>query len=436
MKKALTLLLCSSLLLSSVACGNSETAESTSSTDVSTVSEATSGESDVSNGTSLDSTSSEDGSTEVVDPDSIITNTAFPENYVEPEPVEYKSGNDTLVKQLPSNISLYKYCGHWQADEGDLKTYVSHWNTAYVEVDFTGKVIYVDFSKPSKIKVSIDGGDFVKYDNASGNMKFEAASDGKHTLQIRNIGTFQDHVYFAGASVPKGQTLSRTADKEHYIQFIGDSISQDGRSHAHNSADMLGWDYSVVAKGAMSLRSGSGYWGDGNPKMLSVLGKSVGMEDAFFKLGHPEDSMSETDKIRYRNYFNDDTLNFNFQTGKTPDVVFIFLGTNDRLIDSSAREDFVKRYSDFVDNILKAYGNKPHIFIMQALSAKYEERYISINLAGTSIAEKHPNKVTFIDRNTVDSWGVEIGSDGTHPSAAGYATLAEQVAIYLNKNVK
>lgn len=426
MKKLLTALLCATLLFSAAACGNDEAADNNSATDSSNTSSVTSSE----------STSSEDDTTEVVDPDSIITNTAFPENYVEPAAVEYKNGNEAYIKQLPCNISLYKYCGHWQADEGNSNTYVSHWNTAYVEVDFTGKHVYIEFSKPSKIKVSIDGGSFTKYDNANGNMKFEAAFDGKHTIRIQNIGTFQDHVYFAGASVPKGQTLSRTADKEHYIQFIGDSISADGRSHAHNSANLLGWDYSVAAKGAMSLQSGYGYWGNGNPVMLNMLGKSVGMEDAFFKLGHPEDSMSETDKIRYKNYFNDDTLNFNFQTGNTPDVVFIFLGTNDGLTKSSRREEFVQHYSDFVDKILKAYGNKPQIFIMQALSATHQERYTSIDLAGKTIAEKHPTKVTFIDRNTVDSWGVEIGTDGTHPSAAGYATLAEQVSIYLNKNVK
>ncbi len=427
MKKIITLILCLALMFGLTACGGETVSSEQSSTQIT---------SDSSSGTVSDTTSSNDGPEEIIDPDSVITNTAFPENYVEPEAIEYQNGNETYVKQPPNNISLYKYCGHWQADEGNPNTYVSHWNVAYVEVDFTGKVVYVEFSKPSKIKVSIDGGDFVKYDNVNGNMKFEAAADGTHTIRIQNIGTFNDHVYFAGASVPKGQTLSRTADKGYYIQFIGDSISQDGRSHAHNSANMLGWDYSVAAKGGMSLQSGYGYWGDGNPVMLSKLGKTVGMEDAFFKLGHPEDSMSETDKIRYSNYFNDDTLNFNFQTGNTPDVVFIFLGTNDGLTNESRRAEFVEHYTAFVDKILKAYGNKPQIFLMQALSASYEERYISINLAGQQIAEKHPTKVTFIDRNTVDSWGVEIGSDGTHPSAEGYATLAEQVAFYLSRNVK
>ncbi len=427
MKQLIALILSLGLLLGLTACGGDTASSEQGSTDVLT-------DSSVDNAS--DTASSNDGPVEEIDPDTIVTNTAFPENYVEPEPVEYNNGGTTYVMQYANNISVYKYCGHWQADESDPHTFVSHWNTAYVEIDFTGDTVCANFTYPSNIRVSVDGGDFVKYDNAVGVMTFKAKGNGKHTLHIRNDGNLLNHVYFAGASVPKGQTLSRTADKPHYIQFIGDSISQDGRSHAHNSANLLGWDYSVCAKGGMSLQSGYGYWGSGNPVMLSKLGKSVGMEDAFFKLGHPVDDMTETDKQRYSNYFNDDTLNFNFHTGNTPDVVFVFLGTNDGLTKESRREDFVAHYTAFIDKILKVYGNKPHIYIMQALSATYEERYISIDTAGKQIAAKHPTKVTFIDRETVDSWGVEIGTDGTHPSEAGYATLSQAVAVYLSNNVE
>lgn len=346
----------------------------------------------------------------------------------------------TFVKQDADNISLYKYCGHWQADEDDPHTYVSYWNVAYVEVDFTGKVIYLEFSKPSSINVSIDGGAFVSHRKISGRIKFEASTDGRHTIQIKNGApsgySMQDRIYFAGASVPKGQTLSRTADKKHYIQFIGDSISEDKRSHAHTSAGILDWDYSVAAVSGLSLQTGRGYWGNGNPNMLGVIGKSIGMEDAFFKLGLPQDVMSDADKARYSNYLDDATLNYNFQTGNTPDVVFIFLGTNDGLKNPSDRTSFVKHYSDFVDRILKAYDNKPQIFIMQALSASNQERYTSIDTAGRQIVEKHPENVTFIDRSTVDSWGVELSSDYTHPTSEGYATLANAVAEYLRKYVK
>ncbi len=428
MKKILLYTLCFVLVVFTTACQNE-----TTSTESSLVS-------------SVDSSIDEDTSSNINNEVNLpITNTAFPKDYVEPKPVEYVKDGKTFVKQYPSNISLYKYCGHWQADENDPNTFVSYWNVAYVEVDFTGTTIFVEFSKPSRIKVSIDGGDFVSYDNADGRMEFKAKTDGKHTIQIRNNGkhdseyridAFNYHVYFAGVSVPKGETLSRTADKPHYVQFIGDSITHDERSHGNNSANMLGWDYSVVAKAAMSLQSGYGYWHLANKNMLNVLGKNVGMEDAFFKLGYPDDSMSASDRQRYSNYFNDDTLNFNFYTGNTPDVVFIFIGTNDGLTGPSRREEFVLHYVAFVEKIMASYGNKPQIFLMQALSASYSERYTSINLAGTTLAEKYPGKVTFINRETVDSWGVEIGSDGTHPSTAGYATLAEQVALYLHKNVK
>ncbi len=396
-----------------------------------------------SNGLSSESASSVGASSndnEIIDLDNVITETAFPENYVEPKPIQYVFENETLVKHYADNISLYKYCGHWQADENDPHTFVSYWNIAYVEVDFTGEAVYLEFSKSSNINVSVDGGEFVPYYNVDGIKRIEAVSDGKHTVRIKNGApssySIQDHIYFAGASVPKEHTLSRTADKPHYIQFIGDSISEDRLSHAHNSADILGWDYSVAAKSGISLQTGRGYWGNSNPNMLDILGKSVGMEDAFFKLGLPQDTMSNDDKQRYHSYLNDESLDFNFKTGKTPDVVFIFLGTNDGLKASSDREGFVQHYSDFVDKILKVYGNKPQIFIMQALSAVNQERYISIDTAGKEIVERHPTKVTFINRDTVDSWEVEISADGTHPSADGYATLSAKVAEFLCEHVK
>lgn len=419
MKKILSAVLVVLLLVSLCACGNSSTASNTSSP-----------ESEVSNDMNSETSSITSSAEQVSTPEK--------KPFVAPEPVTLVDAGKQYIKYHADDISLFKYCGHWQAEKPDEPhTLVCYWNIAYVEVDFTGDHIMIELTKESTFKTSIDGGDYVSH-TASGFYTIKAEGTGKHTLRILNDKN-HNNVYFAGAAVPITETMTRTADKAHYVQFIGDSISMDARSFPFYSGVALDWDYAVAAQGAMSLRNGAGYLytKDGSPDVLSRIGKSVGMETAFLKLGYPVESMSDERKDFYGTYFDNDAVNYNFETGYAPDIVFIFIGTNDGLTSLAPKDDFVAKYTAFVDKILAMYGNETTVVMMNGVSTSGLDttaRYDCIRAAAESCILKHPDNIKFIDRDVLETWSIDISSDNTHPSGDGYATLCARVTEYLSDN--
>lgn len=381
---------------------------------------------------------------------------------------EIKSGDSFnytfATDEIPAtDTSIFKYVGTWQAtDANNPTTMVSYWDSAYVEFDFTGTSATILFSAPSKCNVSVDGGEAKSY-TVQDELVITAETSGRHTVRV-HYGDKSAHMYFAGVRVPDGQTVSRTADKPLYIQFVGDSISDSPLSFSHNVADILGWDYSVIACEAISLQADKGYWrynnGFTNPNvyaegsMAQLLNKnfgtvSIGMEDAFFKLGIPNKNFPAAGSDEFNdiadNYYTE-KYNFNFNTGYTPDIVFIFLGTND-LAASSTQTDidnFVATYKEFVANILAKYGTNTKICAMQAISTSdasnmYDTthpRYVAIAQAASELEALYGDKFNFIDAETVQSWGIEFNAavDSTHPTEKGYAALTTGVARYLFSN--
>ena len=178
------------------------------------------------------------------------------------------------------------------------------------------------------------------------------------------------------------------------------------------------------------------------------------MEDAFFKLGVPSfgktapDTPSAEFLDMAENYFTE-KYDFNFETGNTPDIVFIFLGTND--LDKNSSDDavntFVKTYKAFIRKILATYGPDTQICIMQSLTTvagdasndtsygSTSPRVRAIEKVTTELSLVYDN-ITYIDHDTVYSWNVEISSDNVHPSAAGYQTLTEKIAQFLAATYK
>ncbi len=282
----------------------------------------------------------------------------------------------------------------WQAAGADNPTtMVSYGDSAYVEFDFTGTRATILFSLPSNCNVSIDGGKAISY-TVQDELTISAATSGTHTVRV-HYGDKSAHMYFAGVRVPEGQTVSRTAEKPFYIQFIGDSVSDDPASFAHKSADLLGWDYSVIA------------------------GDSIGSVGDYF------------------------TGKYNFNTGYTPDIVFIFLGTDDLSSSSTQTDinDFVSAYKTLVANVVAKYGSDTKICAMQAISTSdasnmyntSHPRYKAIEQVATELEALYGGNFNFIDAATVQSWGIEFNTatDATHPTAEGYAKLTSGVARYL-----
>ncbi|MBQ8350443.1 MAG: hypothetical protein IJY20_00155 [Clostridia bacterium] len=331
-----------------------------------------------------------------------------------------------------TDTTTYKYCGTWEPSGTSM---ISHWNESYVEVDFYGTSVTPVFGKSSPIKYSIDGGSYTST-TANGELTITAATDGKHTLRIKTQGR-GSNVYFAGVKTESKLLLSRTAEKEHYIHFIGDSISDDGNSFSRRVGDVLGWDYATTAVAGMALETNYGYWKNNNPAMYAELGINVGMEDAFFKYGHPTDSWTGETRAKYLNYYTDSSLNNTYETGYAPDIVFIFLGTNDELGKDTDATRFTEAYVQFVENILAVYGADTEIWALQALTNSQptineaSPRFTCIRAAANALKAKYGDQINFIDYDVIKTWGVQISSDNTHPTLAGYNTLTNEISAIL-----
>ena len=168
------------------------------------------------------------------------------------------------------------------------------------------------------------------------------------------------------------------------------------------------------------------------------------MESAFFKLGLAENNMTGEERELYANHYYDEegTLECDFSSGNTPDIVFIFIGTNDPLhYENSDTARFAETYLRFVRRILEVYGRDTQICIMNALThsvppERNDEgngRYTGIREAAVAIAGEFPDNIQFIDREDIISWNVEIGSDNCHPTGAGQTTLTEKISEFLQR---
>ena len=366
----------------------------------------------------------------------------------------YSAENKFEMKHADAaDTALFKYCGTWQAtDPSDPTAMVSYWNAAYVEICFDGNAITPQFSQRTIFRVSIDGGEYSEEYMCDDKITFFVQGDGKHTIRIYNKN--QDrHLYFSGVSVENSVELSRAEDKALYIQFVGDSISANTSSFSHRVGDVLGWDFSVTAVGGMALGSEQGFWRVNNgydkstatyakDSMADLINKNFGktnvaMEEAFFKLGHPTNKMSGAERTLYAEKYFTSVLDFDFATGYTPDVVFIFLGTNDELYSEADLNRFSAAYLRFVGKILETYGSDTKICVMQRVSNGKTDTNIEIpayevfRKTAKILIEKYPDNVHFIDRDVISTWNVEISSDLIHPTTAGYDTLTEKLAAYL-----
>ena len=302
----------------------------------------------------------------------------------------------------------FKYSGVWQ--DNFEEEIVSYGAVAFAEIGFTGSKLEVVGRIFKNATFIIDGKESEPEKTEDG-FKFRL-KDGRHTLKIRMVQ--RAHLHFSGINIADDSEVFTTEDKP-YIHFIGDSISFAYPGFSASSADKLGYDYSVVAQGGMSLVDGWG-WYPMHPDAISRLG----MESAYFGL---EDGSEAAVPTPYK-----------FKFLRMPDVIVIFLGTNDYLDipDDEFRGNisiFAKHYLAFVKKIRAIFPNAP-IFMLQALSDKHCRKR-GIQAAFELIIGEMDN-VTLLPSH---EWGVEISNDGTHPSPDGYAAMGEKLAEVLKDKI-
>ena len=322
------------------------------------------------------------------------------------------------------NDERLSYLGRWKNNGTEYN--VSYWNAASVSLDFTGETLFLDLARKSSIAIELDGEVSTHY-AAEGLVRIPVNGDGQHTVKVYGPG-----MHFKGFYVAEGSTIAKTKDKDRYAIFIGDSISEDLRSGTFNAGRLAGWDWAVYALGGIALSDGNGYyngiggWGyyrNGYYEEDPMAGwdgvTRIGMESAFFNYERPIDKASGF------------TPYDGFAQERQPDAIFIALGVNDYLQTQAQSREFVNDYVAFVGKLRQYYPNAT-IYIAQALCDNNTGlRMKSIADAAAAVCEAYDDVVFLSD---TPSWGVEISSDGTHPSEKGYATVTEKIAQILSNH--
>jgi hypothetical protein len=235
--------------------------------------------------------------------------------------------------------------------------------------------------------------------------------DGNH--QLKAVLVSPSRMYLQGA---KTDGVFLESEAKPYVHFIGDSITHAYPGYASATGEALGVDYSVVAHPGMSLVDGWGWY-----TLAEGVTERVGMESNYFQLETPDVSSTFTPH--------------SFTYDRKPDVIVIYLGVNDYLTEGSNfneenPEIFAEKYVNFVQRLRELYPETPVVL----LQCHLPDRTIRINAIADAYARMRENwdNVSLVDAT---SWNVDISSDGVHPSAEGYAQMAQRMTEILQEMI-
>lgn len=224
--------------------------------------------------------------------------------------------------------------------------------------------------------------------------------------------------------------IKATEEKEHSIEFIGDSItcgygvdSEIGKpfstrtedctkAYAYKTAELLGCDYSLVSKSGHGIISG--YSGDGTKQTWGVMPdyyESFGSGSGAFQGESP------------------DSVKWDFKSRKQ-DVVVINLGTNDYSYtgkDEAKCEEYKLAYIEFVKRVRKL---NPDAKIICALGIMGDELYPTVEAVveeyKADTKDENIAAFHFKPQSADDGYGADW-----HPSAATHEKAAAELAEFI-----
>lgn len=310
---------------------------------------------------------------------------------------------------IPYTNKNFVFTGIWQENgSGEIVNYKT---AAFIKIGFTGSCVEIKGNLSDIFQVFID--DEKASPNPIGNNYNFNISNGRHILKI--CVRQRNHIAFSGIEISDDAEVF-LPQKLPYIHMIGDSITEAYPGYSTILGENLGFDYSIVAQGGLALCDGWGWY-----QPYSANDTRVGMESNYFKLELPCEASDFTD--------------YTFTYCRQPDIITIFLGTNDFLDNPTDWNNgnfdiFCTRYVTFLAKLRKLYP-KAAIYILNALSDKMFRRK-SIETAFEK-AEECIDNIHFIN---TDKWNIEISEDGTHPTLSGYADLGNQLTSYFENELK
>lgn len=333
--------------------------------------------------------------------------------------------NDDAEYNTPGNGTLTDanllYLGRW--DKTNATYYHGHWAGASIRVDFTGTSIKINLANTDWIYlvVQIDNETprAVLAQNGT-SLNLGALVSGRHTITV-GAGVGGSEMLFKGFTLDTG-AVTYKSEKRPLIEFIGDSITEGGGpagiytyNYAWKVANQMGCDRTQIASSAIALCSG-----------YSIFeANRVGMDSLYFGL--------KNYKYSYEPSLNGTFVPWNFST-YTPDIVFMFLGTNDSdgvpWIYNATDQVFSERLDKFLKRIRSKFPNA-YIAVMNPFTGVFknviESKIQDLKSAGD-------DKLYFVNST---GWLTSTDfSDGIHPNDAGTAKMVNNLYSFLNPIVQ
>ena len=221
-----------------------------------------------------------------------------------------------------------------------------------------------------------------------------------------------------------GMPFYEIGEKPLKMMFIGDSITSAANSYSRLTPMNLNADFVTVSRSGIALRDGKSYFSPSG-------GNIVGMQSRF----NYYESVGGNYMPNGNNLFD---FNDNY------DIIFINLGTNDRLTASqtltqdqiSNNEDFKKAYIEFLNTVKQKYSQSQIVAIKPLKggnNATADRKRENAN-RGELFDEMYKNGALNIDGvhycDTSD-WNVEYLADELHPSDNGHMAITQLLTDYL-----
>ena len=270
-----------------------------------------------------------------------------------------------------ANGKNMKLLGRGEATDKGVTTHFSADGVEF-EMECGGNMtLHYDGAISRKYQVIVDG-EPVALRGDTGSSKGDvlvaaAIKPGKHNIRIiqeSELDTSGKTCTLTGITVKgKADTVKAAANRQYYIEFIGDSITcgngvlnydeqmtSDGRSawraYSYMAVEQLGnADYSMVAKGSIACTK----------KLASTKNK--------------DEAYSIHDVFSAWNVYEDSTRPFKYT--RTPDIVVINIGTNDKAPEEGQPDEpFITEYTRLVEQVRKQHGDKTKIVMLYNIMKK------------------------------------------------------------------
>lgn len=347
--------------------------------------------------------------------------------------------NDGLI---PYDDSIFYISGRWQEDT-QKDALIFNWTRPYIRVKLAytpGQKIKFKFLKQSAAVNIYVNGEHKRHLNLSHEWYRDTNEDEKYSLvyiqdllsEGMNEVTFmidsesvQTEFYgLKVENVGNGIPFYEIGEKPLKMLFIGDSITSASNSYSRLTPMDLDADFVTISRSGIALRDGKSYF---NPSD----GNIVGMQSRF---------------NYYESVGSDYTPN-----GSTPfafddnyDIVFINLGTNDKLTASetlteeqkSNNEDFKKAYSEFLNAVKTEYPNSQIVIIKPFKGGNNASAARKLENANRGeVFDEMKSSGVFSGDNVhfcdTSDWNIEYMADELHPTDAGHIAITELLTNYL-----